>query len=131
MGVDKNSTQEFGLSTQFHPDTSTSFSCQVHIATGVLLNLGARHNQQPPETRSGKQHDPTTGNQNRSGRFLKPVRPVSETGQTNYLGLSLSTGTRNQSGWFGKPVRQVLSRKTPKRLPDQNCPKIPQQPLLL
>jgi hypothetical protein len=42
----------------------------------VLLDLGARPNQQPRNTRSGNTHDTATGNPNRSGRFLKPVRPL-------------------------------------------------------
>jgi hypothetical protein len=46
--------------------------------------------------------------------YLKPVRPVSETGQTASVGLSLSTGTGNRSNQFGKPVRPVLSRNPPK-----------------
>jgi hypothetical protein len=32
MGADKNSIQEFGLWTRFHSCTSTSFSCQAHVA---------------------------------------------------------------------------------------------------
>jgi hypothetical protein len=76
MGADKKSIQEFGLWTQFHSYTSTSFSCQVHAATGVLLDLGAKPNQQPRDTRSGNTHDTTAGSPNRSGRFLKPVRPL-------------------------------------------------------
>jgi hypothetical protein len=88
----KNSIQEFGLWTQFHSYTSTSFSCQVHTATGVLLDLGARPNQQPRDTRSGNTHDTTAGSPNRSGRFLKPVRP-----------LLLDLASHRQ----GKPVRPV------------------------
>jgi hypothetical protein len=41
IGANKNSIQEFGLRTQFHLCISTSFSYQVHAATGVLLDLGA------------------------------------------------------------------------------------------
>jgi hypothetical protein len=103
MGADKKSIQEFGLWTRFHSYASTSFSCQVHVASGVLLDLGARHNQQPLETHSGKQHYPATGRQ---------------TGQTDSLGLSLSTGRGNQSGRFSKPVKPVLSRNSPKHLRD-------------
>jgi hypothetical protein len=51
---------------------------------------------------------------------LKTVRPVSETGQTASVGLSLSTGRGNWSDRFGKPVRPVLSRNSPKHLRDQN-----------
>jgi hypothetical protein len=92
MGADKNSIQAFGLGTQFHLCSYASFSCQVHIATGVLLNLGARPNQQPQHTRSGTTHDSAAGSPNRSGRFLKPVRP-----------LLLDLASRRQ----GKPVRPV------------------------
>jgi hypothetical protein len=92
MGADKNSIQEFGLSTRFHSCTSASFSCQVHVATEVLLNLGARPNKQPQHTRSGNTHDTAAGSPNRSGRFLKPVRP-----------LLLDLASRRQ----GKPVRPV------------------------
>jgi hypothetical protein len=102
MGADKNSTPEFGLRTQFHSDTSASFSCQVHVATGVLLDLGARHNQQPLETHSGKQHDPAAGNQNRSGRFVKPVKPTLWD-----LASQLSICRGNRSGQFGKLVKPV------------------------
>jgi hypothetical protein len=63
-GADKNSTQEYCLWTQFHSDTSASFSCQAHVATRVLLDLGARSNQQLLETRSGKQLETAAGNQN-------------------------------------------------------------------
>jgi hypothetical protein len=98
MGADKNSIQEFGLWTQFHSCNSASFSCQVHVATGVLLNLGARPNQQPQHTRSGNTHDTAAGSPNRSGRFLKPVRP-----------LLLDLAWRRQ----GKPVRPILSRNSP------------------
>jgi hypothetical protein len=67
----------------------------------VLLNLGTRLNQQPQQTRSGNTHDTTAGSPNRSGRFLKPVRlllldlashrqgkpvrPVWQTGQTDFV----------------------------------------------
>jgi hypothetical protein len=69
-----------------------SFSCQVHEATEVLLNLGARPNQQQQHTRSGNKHDKAAGSPNRSGRFLKPVRP-----------LLLDLASHRQ----GKPVRPV------------------------
>jgi hypothetical protein len=49
-------------------------SCQVHAATGVLLDLGARASQQPRNTRSGNTHDTVAGSPNRSGRFSKLVR---------------------------------------------------------
>jgi hypothetical protein len=55
MGAHKNSTQEFGLWTQNHSDTSANFSCQIHIATGVLLDLGARPTKELSKTRSEKQ----------------------------------------------------------------------------
>jgi hypothetical protein len=58
----------------------------------VLLNLGARPNQQPQHTRSGNTHDTVAGSPNRSGRFLKPVRP-----------LLLELASRKQ----GKPVSLV------------------------
>jgi hypothetical protein len=67
----------------------------------VLLDLGARPNQQPQDTRSGNTHDTAAVSQNRSGRFLKPVRqllldlvshrqgkrvrPIWQTGQTNFV----------------------------------------------
>jgi hypothetical protein len=58
----------------------------------VILDLGARHNQQPLETQSGKQHDPTAGDKNQYGWFLKPVRPTlwdlasQQAGETNQAG---------------------------------------------
>jgi hypothetical protein len=120
MGADKISIQEFGLWTQFHLCTSTSFPCQVHATTGVLLDLGAGPNQQPLDTRSGNTHNTTAGTSNWSGRFLKPVRP-----------LLLDLASRRQ----GKPVRPVWQTgqvgfvqklpKTPLR------PKAPQEPFLL
>jgi hypothetical protein len=58
----------------------------------VLLDLGARPNQQPQHTRSGNTYDTAAGCPNRSARFLKPVRP---------LLLDLA------SHWQGKPVRPV------------------------
>jgi hypothetical protein len=78
MGADKNSTQELAYEPNFTrtPPQAASFSFQVHVATGVLLDLGARSNQQILETRSRKQLKTAAGNQNRSGRFLKPVRPT-------------------------------------------------------
>jgi hypothetical protein len=65
----------------------------------VLLNLGARPNQQPQHTRSRNKHDTVAGSPNQSGRFLKPVRP-----------LLLDLASRRQ----GKPVRSTLSRNSPK-----------------
>jgi hypothetical protein len=67
----------------------------------VLLNLGARSNQQPQHTRRGNTHDTAAGSPNRSGRFLKPVGP-----------LLLDLASHRQ----GKPVRPVLSRDSPKTL---------------
>jgi hypothetical protein len=58
----------------------------------VLLNLGARPNQQPQHTRNENTHDTAAGSPNRSGRFLKPVRP-----------LLLDLASSRQ----GKPVRPV------------------------
>jgi hypothetical protein len=58
----------------------------------VLLNLGARPNQHPQHTRSGNTHDTAAGSPNRSGWFLKPVRP-----------LLLDLASRRQ----GKPVGPV------------------------
>jgi hypothetical protein len=110
MGADKNSIQEFGLWTQIHSCTSASFSCHVHVATGVLLNLGARPNQQSQHTRSGTTHDTTAGNPNRSGRFLKPVRP-----------LLLDLASRRQ-GKPVRPVRQTGQTDFVKKLPkDPKC----------
>jgi hypothetical protein len=71
----------------------------------VLLNLGARPNQQPQHTRGGNTHDTAAGSPNRSGRFLKLVRP-----------LLLDLASRRQ----GKPVRPVRS--------DRFCPETPQRP---
>jgi hypothetical protein len=108
MGADKISIQEFSLWTRFHSCTSASFSCQVHAATKVLLNLGARPNQQPQHTRSGNTHETATGSP-------KPVRPVSETGQTASVGLSLKqAGETGQTG---------LANRS-----DQLCPETPQRP---
>jgi hypothetical protein len=45
MGADKNSIQEFVLWTQYHSETSVYFSCKIHVATEVLLDLGAQSNQ--------------------------------------------------------------------------------------
>jgi hypothetical protein len=107
MGADKNSIQEFGLWTLFHWCTSAIFSFQVHAATEVLLNLGARSNQQPQDTRSGNTHDTAAGSPNRSGWFLKPVRS---------LLLDLASHRQgNQSDRFA--VRPVLSRNSPKTIP--------------
>jgi hypothetical protein len=92
MGADKNSIQELGLWTQIHWCTSASFTCQVHVATEVLLNLGATPDQQPQHTRSGNTQDTAAGSPNRLGWFLKPVRP-----------LLLDLASRRQ----GKPVRPV------------------------
>jgi hypothetical protein len=58
----------------------------------VLLYLGARPNQKPQHTNSGNTHDTAAGSPNRSGRFLKPVRP-----------LLLDLASRRQ----GKSVRPV------------------------
>jgi hypothetical protein len=54
----------------------TSFSCQVHATTRVLLDIGATPNQQLLDTRSGNTHNTAAGSPNWSGRFLKPVRPL-------------------------------------------------------
>jgi hypothetical protein len=83
MGADKNSTQEFGLWPQDHSDATVNISHQIHIASKVLLDLGARSNQQPLKTRSGKQHE-------HSSWKPKPVRQVYKISQTGPLGLSLS-----------------------------------------
>jgi hypothetical protein len=72
----------------------------------VLLNLGARPNQQPQHTHSGNTHDTVAGSLNRSGRFLKPVRP---------LLLDLASHRQgNRSDRLGKSVRPTLSRNSPK-----------------
>jgi hypothetical protein len=92
MGADKNSIQEFGLSTQFHSCTSTSFSFQVHAATEVLLDLGARLNQQPQDTRRGNTHDTAARQPKLVRPVLKPVRS-----------LLLDLASHRQ----GKPVRPV------------------------
>jgi hypothetical protein len=116
MGANKNSIQEFGLWTQFHSCTSPSFSCQIHAATEVLLNLGARPNQQPQDTHRGNTHDTAAVSPNRSGRFLKPVRPVSETSQTASVGLSLTqAGESGQTSLANQSDR--LCSETPQKLP--------------
>jgi hypothetical protein len=74
----------------------------------VLLNLGARPNQQHQHTRSGTTHDTAAGSPNRSGQFLKPVRP-----------LLLDLASRRQ----GKPVRLV--RQTGQIDSVQELPKDP------
>jgi hypothetical protein len=74
----------------------------------VLLNLGARSNQQPQHTRSGNTHDTAAGSRNRSGRFLKPVRL-----------LLLDLASRRQ----GKPVRPVWQSGQTDLV--QNLPKDP------
>jgi hypothetical protein len=111
MGDDKNSIQEFGLWTRFHSCTSASFSCQVHVATEVLVNLVARTNQQPQHTRSGNTHDTAASCPNRSGQFLKPVRL-----------LLLDLASRRQ----GKPVRPVWQIGPTDFV--QNLPKDPKPP---
>jgi hypothetical protein len=77
----------------------------------VLLNLGARPNQQPQHTRSENTHDTTAGSPNRSGRFLKLVRP-----------LLLDLASRRQ----GKPVRPVWQTGQTNFV--QNLPKDPKPP---
>jgi hypothetical protein len=113
MGADKISIQEFGLWTRFHSCTSASFSCQVHAATEVLLNLGARNNQQPQHTRSANTHDTAAGSPNWSDHFCW---------------TSPHTGRGNWSDRFSKPVRLLLSINSPKTLPREN---LPPEPLLL
>jgi hypothetical protein len=51
MGAYKNSIQEFNLGTRFHSCTSASFSCQVHVATEVLLNSHSTHTAETHTTR--------------------------------------------------------------------------------
>jgi hypothetical protein len=145
--ADKNSIQEFGLWTRFHLCTSASFSCQVHVATEVLLNLGARPNQQPQHTCSGNTHDTAAGSPNRSGRFLKPVRPllldlasrrqgklvrpVWQTGQTDFVQnlpkdpkhlKSLSTSEQKKP-WHNSPQGETgqtgLGNRSSRFLPGQ------------
>jgi hypothetical protein len=101
MGADKNSIKEIGL---FHSCTSASFSCQVHVATGVLLNLGSK-TQPTASTHTQRKHT-------RHGCWQpKPVRPVSETGQTASIGLSLT-----QAGETGQTVYVQELPKDPKHL---------------
>jgi hypothetical protein len=99
MGADKILFKSLAYELDFTRFTSASFSCQVHAATEVLLDLGARPNQKPQHTCSGNTHDTAAGSPNRSGLFLKPVRP---------LLLDLASHRK------GKPVRPVLSRNSPK-----------------
>jgi hypothetical protein len=74
----------------------------------VLLNLGARPHQQPQHTHSGNTHDTAAGSP-------KPVRAVSETGQTASVGLSLTqAGETSQTG---------LANRS-----DLFCPETPQRP---
>jgi hypothetical protein len=92
---------------QDHMDTSVNFSCQIHVATGVLLDLGGRSNQQPLKNTQRK----TTRTQLQKAKigqasFQKPVK------------LTL-TIRGNRSGCSGKLVRPVLSRKSLKGLRDQ------------
>jgi hypothetical protein len=92
------------------------FSCQVNVATEVLLDLGARPNQQLSKTHNGKQHEHNSWN-------LKLVRPVSETGQTDSLGLSLSqAGETGQAGLANRPGRFCPGnpQKTNETKPEQN-----------
>jgi hypothetical protein len=120
MGTDKNSIQDFGLWTQNHLKTFVNFSCQIHVATGVLLDLGERFSQHPLKTRSGRQNKHNCWKP-------KPIRPVSETGQIDSLDLSLSQA--------GEPIRPVWQtgqagfvQEIPKDLQDQNTTKPPQGP---
>jgi hypothetical protein len=79
----------------------------------VLLDLGARPNREPLDNMQRKTtRVPTAGE--------KPVRPVSETGQTASVGLSLSigketgqTGSANRSGRFCPELPQNPSNRKP------------------
>jgi hypothetical protein len=106
-GDDKNSTQEFGLGTQEHSETSTHFSCQIHVATEVLLDLGTRLTKQLYyETRSGKQLEHSCWSQTGQASFTNQSNQISGTWPLTARG--------NWSDWFGKLVRSVLSRTSPK-----------------
>jgi hypothetical protein len=72
----------------------------------VLLDLGTIPNQQPRDTRSGNTHDMAAGQP-------KPVKPVSETGQTASVGLSLTQ--------TGETSETVLADRS-----DRLCPETPQ-----
>jgi hypothetical protein len=98
----------------------------------VLLNLGARSNQQPQHTHSGNTQDTAAGSPNRLGRFLKPVRPLLSRNSPKTQNTSRAfphmnkrshgatetsllkspsrqpTG-RNRPDRFGKPVRPVFA----------------------
>jgi hypothetical protein len=80
----------------------------------VLLSLGARPNQQPQHTRSGNTHDTAAGSPNRSGRFLKPGRP---------LLFNLASRRQGKTGQTGLAIRSdQLCLEPPQR------PKTPQEP---
>jgi hypothetical protein len=109
MGADKNSIQKkFGISTRFHSCTSASFSCQVHTATEVLLDL--RSKTQPTATRH------TQRKHTQHGCWQpKPVRLVSETDQIASVGLSLTqVGETGQTGLVNWSDRLYL--ETPEKL---------------
>jgi hypothetical protein len=74
----------------------------------VLLDLGARPNQQPQHTRSGNTHDSAAGSPNRSGRFPKLVRP---------LLLDLAS---HRKGKLVRPVRQIDQAGSVQKLPTNN-----------
>jgi hypothetical protein len=83
-------------------------------------DLGARPNRQPLDNTQWKTTRAPTATE-------KPVRPVSETGQTASVGLSLSTGKEtgqtglaNQGGRFCSELPKNTLR-----------PKTPQEPFLL
>jgi hypothetical protein len=75
----------------------------------VLLSLGARPNQQPHHTRSRNTHDTAAGSPNRLGQF-------SETGQTAFVGLSLTqTGETGQTDFvqiLPKDLKHLKSLST-------------------
>jgi hypothetical protein len=86
----------------------------------VLLDLGARPNQQPRDTRSGNTHDTVAGSPNRSGQYLKPVRP---------LLLDLAS---HRQGKSVRPVWPTSQAGCVQKLPKANFERnLPQKPLLL
>jgi hypothetical protein len=67
---------------------------------------------------SGKQHDLAAGNQNLSGRFLKPVIPTLSDLASQQAGETGQAGLANRSGWFcpGTPQNTFDTKTAPKRL---------------
>jgi hypothetical protein len=67
----KNSTYEPNITLR-----SYTLTCQIHVVTGVLLDLGTSLKHATFERCSGKQLEHHHWGINRSGQFYNPVRPV-------------------------------------------------------